>query len=369
MLSKEYLNNILKKQKNFQENKEEGESKHMVKITNITEPTSQTENKDEHENELENLKLTGKDKQKTSAVTMRLTESMMYTIKTQATLKNTTMTKIIEDILLEYYGNTKITRDYYEPSKDVHLLIPIKPELIEKYIEEEINLLADYVEDETGTIKINQFDRQSFIVNEDPQSYITYTLKSINNYLDSYNKLGFYCYDDTSVQDVSKNHLGLIAINMNTYPQNHKEKALNMNTLLLLVHEYNNEVQSVKIITPEYAIELANAVENNTIVDYIENVDDNITLEKIRKWNEDNRKVEEDLLKENEELKQMLHDLKEDSEQAMYNYELKKREEYLNKLDKIMLDFETLRLTTAMKLKFIEEAVDELEKSNQDNKK
>lgn len=253
--------------------------------------------------QVKNINLLTTEEEKKINQTLRLPESMINNLKVYSKLHDKSINSVIEDYLTLKFKNKKIIRDRYEHKEETRLLIPKDTRLINQYIKNKINLIVNVTESTDGTIKLNQFDKQSQIFSNNPSSFQLINLRTTNNYLDKYDPKNECYYNELLYEDVLidkdfellfeddnkfKNHIGLIALehhDITTIEHPFKsykrvdieEDKITVNTdtathvtIFLLVHEYDNIIRTVRIISPKYALKLAEEVENTEIIKYIQ---------------------------------------------------------------------------------------------------
>lgn len=236
---------------------------------------------------------------------VRLPESMLNTLKVYCKVHGKSINSVIEDYLTVKFNDKKIIRDRYDSKEETRILIPKETKLIKEYIDNKINLIVNVTESTDGTLKINQFDKQVSLFNNNPSGFQLINLRTTNNYLDKYDSKNECYYNEMFYHDIIidsdfdtffeeetkkyKNHVGLIALEhheistidhpFNSYKLiNIEEDKLTVDTdtathitIFLLVHEYDNIIRTVRIISPEEALKLAEDVENTEIINYIKN--------------------------------------------------------------------------------------------------
>lgn len=231
--------------------------------------------------QIKNINLLATEEKKVNQ-TVRLPESLINSLKIYSKIHDISINSVIEGFLTAKFKDKKITRDVYETEEEVKIILPVTPSLIQMYIKEEVNVIANFDETEEGTINLNLFDKQAPVYKLNPSNFKIMTLQTTNNYLDSYDKANECYFDSDFYYDVLneleassnpyyenpifKSHLGLIVLKLQDVTDER-----NIIIYFLLVHEYDNIIRTVRVISPEAALKLAEEVENNDIIEYIRN--------------------------------------------------------------------------------------------------
>ena len=196
----------------------------MVKITT---PEQNEEKLNEHQKiELENISkeellkaLENKQPKqlKEVALSLKLTKNLSNQIRVYSKLHDTSMTNSIEQIITRFFDNKTLTRDYFNPTNEVSISIPLESEIIDKYITGNINLMVDVTETNDKP-SINPYDKQNNIINELPSYFNIMHIETINNSLDEYDPINECYYSNYHVglngkyQNKFLNHYGLIIL-------------------------------------------------------------------------------------------------------------------------------------------------------------
>ena len=298
----------------------------MVKISNpFEENNNSNKNKqDTHKLEVSLTPTTIKkmlkpvNKQSTTPVNLRLETSIADQIKIYANEHDTTMTEVIKDIITEYYFNKKITRGSFKIKEPVNLIIPKSMELVKEYVENEVNIVSSIKQYDDHTT-INPLDPQSNLYNNSNSGYEIITVTQANNILDVYNEEDncysfmseYEFYEDPVItedleDEVYKNssHRGLLIVNIkDTLTET-------INSLLIDVLTFGNELTHALIITPERATALARITGNLELISFIKNIEDYSNIWELVSYDNTNK----ELTKENHEIKQIMSNLIDENE-------------------------------------------------------
>lgn len=242
--------------------------------------------------------------------TVRLPESLINSLKVYCKVNNISINSVIEEFLIEKFKDKRIIRDKYELEEETIILVPTNIKLLHEYIEKEVNLIANFKDTVDGTNTINLFDKQATIYNNNPEMFKIIQLKTTNNYLDSYDSTHECYFTEKPVKSLEEeldvflvdekyytSHLGLIVLQHHEVttietpeiPSKNftyiKEDRITTHTtdgtyvtVFLLVHEFDNKIIHVKLITPHQALKYAEEVDNIDIINYIE---DNLSVAEI----------------------------------------------------------------------------------------
>ncbi len=298
----------------------------MVKISNpFEENNNSNKNKqDTHKLEVSLTPTTIKkmlkpvNKQSTTPVNLRLETSIADQIKIYANEHDTTMTEVIKDIITEYYFNKKITRGSFKIKEPVNLIIPKSMELVKEYVENEVNIVSSIKKYDDHTT-INPLDPQNNLYNNSNSGYEIITVTQANNILDVYNEEDncysfmseYEFYEDPVItedleDEVYKNssHRGLLIVNIkDTLTET-------INSLLIDVLTFGNELTHALIITPERATALARITGNMELISFIKNIEDYSNIWELVSYDNTNK----ELTKENHEIKQVMSNLIDENE-------------------------------------------------------
>ena len=297
----------------------------MVKITD---PNQEKNNTDKphlpHLETPEEIKLTPflikdmikpKNKQETTPVNVRLDKNIVTQIELYATEHNTTKTEVIKDILTEYYRNKKIRQVSFNLNEPVNLIIPKNKKLINQYIEKEINIITSIKRVNNNTI-INPLDPHNTLYNT--KQYELIQVNQINNLLDEYNPEERCYYFQSLPKYMDKFYPALYQLILedvldemgNTSVNYFFHRGLllatiideedNVAGLFIDVICMGNSILGAYIITPEEARELAVDTGNTELLNFINNIEENITLTDLISYNMTNEELET----ENTELKE-----------------------------------------------------------------
>lgn len=241
---------------------------------------------------------------KTEKINTRITETISNTLKVYCELNNTTVSNFIDDLISNFFEGKKINRDYY-PIEETVIAIPKTPKLIKKYIENEVNLVVNKSEI-TKSFPIDPYDKQYSLCKSNQPLINLFYMNGTNNYLDKldpknkvyYSTINKDVYSDDvfkqfeeelEPKDLLKTHSGLIIFPMTYLKEYNKEKKYYEEKplkkdycMFLLVHEYNNKITRVNLITRKQAINLALTVENEDLLEYINNNEDIATFKPIK---------------------------------------------------------------------------------------
>ena len=298
----------------------------MVKISNpFEENNNSNKNKqDTHKLEVSLTPTTIKkmlkpvNKQSTTPVNLRLETSIADQIKIYANEHDTTMTEVIKDIITEYYFNKKITRGSFKIKEPVNLIIPKSMELVKEYVENEVNIVSSIKQYDDHTT-INPLDPQNNLYNNSSSGYEIITVTQANNILDVYNEEDncysfmseYVFYEDPVItedleDEVYKNssHRGLLIVTIkDTLTET-------INSLLIDVLTFGNELTRALIITPERAIELARITGNMELISFIDKIEDYSNIWELVSYDNTNK----ELTNENHEIKQIMSNLIDENE-------------------------------------------------------
>jgi len=321
---------------------------------------------------------------KKERINVRVSETMKNTLNTYTELNGITISNFIEEVLTEKFEGRKVNRDYY-PINETYIALPNTVELIQDYIEAKTNLIVDKSEI-TNEFPINPQDKQYSLFKSKNSLLNIMSLFSSNNYLDQWdNKEKVYYstvrdhitleYDvfkeleeegtEAPPENLLKNHLGLIVYptltvkEYNSETRSYEEKELEVPLCYyLLIHEYNNRITKVQLISETKAIKLAMTVDNMELLEYLNNIQDLQDFQQVR-HSQDIIDYQNKIIYELEERN---HDLKEEN---------RKLREYNKSKDKILKEEEDLRYTinpVAVPedvLENMEEKITELEKKEE----
>lgn len=249
---------------------------------------------------------------------------------------------------------------------EVTILLPTKSNLLHKYIKNNVNIIANFDESaEEITSNLNLFDKQARLYNTNPKDFRTLKLNTTNNYLDVYDKENECYYNKMFFDTVSmgldlelllmnntifKNHVGLVSVSYHVKKYLTYDVSVNLEedklktrtdeglqiTVFLLIHEFDNTIRNVQIITPKRALELAEEVENNDIIEYITK---NLTVAELSDIELEYKKESElierinTLMKINDSYKEELHNVKTELAETKEEYESFK--EHIKDVDKM----------------------------------
>lgn len=374
----------------------------MVKITT---PEQNEEKLNEHQKiELENISkeellkaLENKQPKqlKEVALSLKLTKNLSNQIRVYSKLHDTSMTNSIEQIITRFFDNKTLTRDYFNPTNEVSISIPLESEIIDKYITGNINLMVDVTETNDKP-SINPYDKQNNIINELPSYFNIMHIETINNSLDEYDPINECYYSNYHVglngkyQNKFLNHYGLIILETQgaTVFENSKpvfdDTALNYK--LIGIHSYNKEIIEVRLMTTKQCYELAIKVKNQNILNYFNNFNEYGYVEAVKrdvidKWdlrkqidkiNFDKVKLQSEnskLMKENEELHNRIKNLRDNKDTPLENiildeyYGLVDLNESKEQISKLQKENEELKSELNYLINVQEKRLDKIEKA------
>ena len=300
----------------------------MVKISN---PIKEEEN-NETINSSFNMDLTDESfkemlkpetKKDTTPINFRLETDVVNEIKTYAEENNTTITEVLKDILIGYYNNKKITKGTFNLKEPVNLIIPKSRTLLNKYIQQNVNIISTINETVKGT-EINPLDPQLELYNNSSSGYELIKITRANNILDildtenkcyHFNLTGKYYWNGTETiiapeeaEDKLLNsiHGGLLLVNIPT--DQYKQK---LETLIVYTLTIGTKLIKASIITVDTALDLAIETKNNDLMKYINKINEYAFISELVNYDNTN----EELSKENEELKEVIVKLLDENEE------------------------------------------------------
>lgn len=262
-------------------------------------------------------------KQSKINVTAKVDKEIKNQLETLSIINDVSVSVIISYILEQYFKNKQIIRQIINLDKPVYIILPKDKDLINKCIQQKINLLylSDY--ENNKPLYINDLHPLQKEYNKDNTKFEFITVNTTNNYFDKYYIQDNCYYSDykTNKQDNTNNHLGLYTININD------------TFYLMLVHTINKTVIETRLINKETALIICDNIENYSLLKYLENIENNkISGYTNKKYSWMENKINE-LIKENNELKEKVKEL--EKRNGLTDKQLKA----INNLERVLNDY------------------------------